>query len=104
MLFDRGYHKSNIKESCYLLLERRFFKENHNVTNAVFGSFREGRRWAIAVRRGSYECLFFLKSGFLPRHQGNSVLNFGSLKAFRSLWYKFFPLYIHVYLKSFLVA
>ena len=43
-------------------------------------SIREGRTWAIAVRRGSCKSLFLLNSGpFFPGKQGNSVLNFGSL-------------------------
>ena len=56
-------------------------------------SFRKRRTWAIAVRRDSYESLFLLNSGrFSLENEGNSVLNFGSLKPSESLWPKFFPL------------
>ena len=42
---------------------------------------REGRTWAIAVKRGSYKSLFLLNSrDFSLEKKGNSVLNFGLLK------------------------
>ena len=46
----------------------------------------------IAVSRGSCESLFLRNSGhFSLENQGNSVLNFGSLKTSKSLRPKFFP-------------
>ena len=38
--------------------------QEENIRNVwVSMTFREGRTWAIAVRRGSYESLFLLNSG-----------------------------------------
>ena len=41
---------------------------------------RDGRIWAIVVRRGSYKCLFLNSGHFSQANKGDSVLNFGSLK------------------------
>ena len=55
---------------------------------------REGRTWAIAVRRGSYESLILPNSGLFPlENKEKSKSELVRAKPSKSLWPKFFPLW-----------
>ena len=66
-------------------------------------SAREGRSWAIAVRRGSKTSLFLLNSGrFALENYGNSVVNFGSHKTvYTTMAQVLFPLLVFCFVLFF---
>ena len=62
-------HHSQSWGSCYGEVERRMSQGRGEGVN-----FREGRTWAIAVRRGSYESLFLLNSGHASLEKKGSLV------------------------------
>ena len=72
-------------------------KAVHYYQKTFLASIRNGRTWAVAVRGGSYESLFLLNSGRFAQERREIQFWF-TLKRSKSLWPKFFPLWLKMQL------